>query len=48
MADQVAIADEPFDLAGFDPDDEEAFFEAGIHMESEGQFGGTDESRGTP
>jgi hypothetical protein len=34
-----------FDLAGFDPDDEEAFFDAVINMESEGMFGGTDESR---
>jgi hypothetical protein len=34
-----------FDLAGFDPDDEEAFFHAMLHMESEGMFGGTDESR---
>src|SRR5262249_17579983 len=34
-----------FDLAGFDPDDERAFFTAVLHMESEGQFGGTDESR---
>lgn len=33
------------DIAGFDPDDEEAFFNAVQHMESEGQFGGTDESR---
>lgn len=33
------------DLAGFDPDDEDGFFEAVLHMESEGQFGGTDESR---
>jgi ABC-type Zn2+ transport system substrate-binding protein/surface adhesin len=37
--------DEQFDLAGFDPDDEEAFFHAVQHMESEGMFGGTDESR---
>ena len=38
--------DEPaFDVAGFDPDDEESFFHAVLHMESEGQFGGTDESR---
>lgn len=36
---------EQFDLAGFDPDDEEAFFEAVLHMESDGQYGGTDESR---
>ena len=35
-----------FDCAGFDPDnDEESFFHAVLHMESEGQFGGTDESR---
>jgi len=34
-----------FDLAGFDPDDEESFFHAVLHMESEGMFGGTDESR---
>ena len=34
-----------FDTAGFDPDDEEAFFHAVQHMESEGMFGGTDESR---
>ena len=37
--------EEEFDLAGFDPDDEEAFFHALLHMESEGQYGGTDESR---
>lgn len=38
--------DEPaFDVAGFDPDDEDDFFHAVLHMESEGQFGGTDESR---
>lgn len=34
-----------FDVAGFDPTDEETFFHAVLHMESEGQFGGTDESR---
>lgn len=34
-----------FDLAGFDPNDEDAFYNAVLHMESEGQFGGTDESR---
>jgi len=35
-----------FDLAGFDPvNDEESFFNAVLHMESEGQYGGTDESR---
>jgi len=40
------IDDQPqFDVAGFDPDDEESFFNAVLHMESEGQFGGTDESR---
>lgn len=33
------------DLAGFDPDHEETFFNAVLHMESEGMFGGTDESR---
>lgn len=46
-ADTVAD-DEPeyqFDVAGFDPDDEDSFFNAVLHMESEGQFGGTDESR---
>lgn len=38
--------DEAFDLAGFDPlGDEEGFYNAVLHMESEGQFGGTDESR---
>lgn len=38
--------DQPqLDLAGFDPDHEEGFFEAVLHMESEGMFGGTDESR---
>src|SRR5262245_58056823 len=35
-----------FDLAGFNPNtDEENFYRAVLHMESEGQFGGTDESR---
>ncbi len=34
-----------FDVAGFDPDDEDAFFNAVLHMESEGVYGGTDESR---
>jgi hypothetical protein len=33
------------DVAGFDPDDEDAFFHAVLHMESDGQYGGTDESR---
>lgn len=33
------------DYAGFNPNNEDAFFEAVLHMESEGQFGGTDESR---
>jgi|CXWL01.1.fsa_nt_gi hypothetical protein len=37
--------DEAFDLAGFDPDDEDAIFHAQLHMESEGEGGGTDESR---
>jgi len=38
--------DQPqFDVAGFDPNDEDAFFNAVLHMESEGQYGGTDESR---
>lgn len=36
---------ESFDMAGFDPDDEESFFNAVLHMESEGEYGGTDESR---
>ncbi|HUJ61504.1 MAG TPA: hypothetical protein VLX92_23525, partial [Kofleriaceae bacterium] len=34
-----------YDIAGFDPNDEEAFYNAVLHMESEGQFGGTDQSR---
>jgi len=44
---EIDDADEApsFDVAGFDPDDEESFFNAVLHMESEGQFGGTDESR---
>src|SRR5580692_9959535 len=34
------------DLAGFDPNgDEEGFFNAVLHMESEGETGGTDASR---
>jgi hypothetical protein len=33
------------DVAGFSPDDEESFFNAELHMESEGAMGGTDESR---
>jgi hypothetical protein len=37
--------DEQFDVAGFDPDDEDSFYNAVLHMESEGQFGGTDASR---
>ncbi|HEU0036972.1 MAG TPA: hypothetical protein VFQ53_40455 [Kofleriaceae bacterium] len=38
--------DEPrFDLAGFDPDDENAFFHAVLHMDSDGPGGGSDESR---
>jgi hypothetical protein len=40
------VADGQFDLAGFDPvNDEASFFNAVLHMESEGMFGGTDESR---
>lgn len=38
-------SDEAFDLAGFNPDDEESFFNAVLHMDSEGMHGGTDESR---
>jgi len=34
-----------YDLAGFNPNDEKSFFEAVLHMESEGEGGGTDESR---
>ena len=35
-----------FDLAGFDPaNDEDSFFNAVLHMESEGEYGGTDASR---
>lgn len=37
--------DEAFDTAGFNPDDEDSFFNAVLHMESEGMHGGTDESR---
>lgn len=36
---------EQFDLAGFDPDDEEAFFNAIQQIESEGLLGGTPQSR---
>ena len=36
---------EAFDAAGFHPDDEDSFFNAVLHMESEGMYGGTDESR---
>jgi hypothetical protein len=35
----------PGDIAGFNPDRENDFFNAVLHMESEGQYGGTDESR---
>ena len=46
VVEEVEADDEPqFDVAGFDPDDEDSFFNAVLHMESEGQFGGTDESR---
>lgn len=38
--------EEAFDVAGFDAaNDEESFFHAVLHMESDGQFGGTDASR---
>jgi hypothetical protein len=44
--DEQDHSQEQFDMAGFDPiNDEQAFFNAVLHMESEGQFGGTDESR---
>ena len=44
--DEDEVNDEQFDVAGFDVmNDEESFFNAVLHMESEGQFGGTDESR---
>lgn len=36
---------EAFDTAGFNPNDEESFFNAVLHMESEGMYGGTDQSR---
>jgi hypothetical protein len=42
----VQRQEERFDTAGFDPNGgEEGFFEAVLHMESEGAFGGTDASR---
>ena len=42
----TAEDDDGLDTAGFDPEhDEESFYNAVLHMESEGQFGGTDESR---
>ncbi len=44
-AEPEAEPEPQFDVAGFDPDDEDAFFNAVLHMESEGQYGGTDESR---
>ena len=44
--DDEAHEEEQFDVAGFDVlRDEAAFFNAVLHMESEGMFGGTDESR---
>ncbi|MFT3691950.1 MAG: hypothetical protein QM831_02330 [Kofleriaceae bacterium] len=43
--DEPEADEEQFDLAGFDPDDEEVFFNAVLHMESDGQYGGTDQSR---
>jgi len=40
------VSEEPeVDLAGFDPNDEDAFFHAVLHMESDGQYGGTEQSR---
>jgi len=43
---QADDSDDDGDVAGFDVmADEGAFFRAVLHMESEGQFGGTDESR---
>lgn len=42
---EESASDEAFDLAGFNPDDEESFFNAVLHMDSEGLHGGTDESR---
>lgn len=47
VVEEEIVDDEPpsFDLAGFDPDDEEVFFNAVLHMESDGQYGGTDASR---
>ncbi len=44
-SDSSSDSDEAFDLAGFDPDDEDAFFNAVHQMESDGQYGGTDASR---
>jgi hypothetical protein len=43
--DHAHAASSAIDIAGFNPDDENSFFNAILHMESEGQFGGTDESR---
>jgi hypothetical protein len=44
--DQQEAEEQQFDVAGFDVQrDEGAFFNAVLHMESEGMFGGTDESR---
>ncbi len=44
--DESPAEEEAFDVAGFDAaNDEESFFNAVLHMESEGMFGGTDESR---
>ena len=44
--DDESHGDDQFDVAGFDvANDEESFFNAVLHMESEGMFGGTDESR---
>src|SRR5688572_18801489 len=44
--DDTDESEEQFDVAGFDVNrDEQSFFHAVLHMESEGMFGGTDESR---
>lgn len=42
---EEAEAAEAFDTARFDPEDEDGFFNAVLHMESEGEGGGTDASR---
>lgn len=46
VEDAADESNEGLDTAGFDPaSDEDGFFEAVLHMESEGEMGGTDESR---